>query len=396
MSKKLILGLVFLNAYVMGMFEQRPLNILFVVAYFPAPSQMHILNMMTGLMDQGHNVSIFSLRRNEDLLYLHPDIEKYNLLDRVIYETFPEELPECDIVFCQSATWGKKIIEMEVLAEWLKNKKVVVCLRGSDITGNVIKNDPHIYDQLFLKADLFLPVCDYFKKLVIQLGCDENKVTVHHSAINCSQFFFKKRKKIKRKQGDIQLVSVGRLVQKKGLEYAIQAVAQVIKRYNNVHFTIVGSGHLRNSLQTLAKTLGIEDKVTFYGWGTHEQVAEILNKSHIFLLPSITAKNGDEEGIANALKEAMAMGLISVATWHAGTPELIENEVSGFLVAEKNSDELADKIKYIIRRPKIWKSIGLAARKKIEAEFEVKKSIEQLEQLFYQLLAIKKDRYEII
>jgi colanic acid/amylovoran biosynthesis glycosyltransferase len=343
MGKKLILGLVFLNMYVIGFSEPRPLKVLFVVAYFPAPSQIHILNMMTGLIDSGHEVSIFALRRNEDLIYLHPDIEKYNLLDHVIYEQFPEELPECDIVFCQSATWGKRIMEMELLHEWLQNKKLVVCLRGSDITGNAIKNDPHIYDELFDKADLFLPVCDYFKRLMIQLGCDEDKVIVHHSAINCSQFFFKKRKKIKRKHGDIQLVSVSRLVQKKGLEYAIQAVAQVAQWYKNIHFTIVGSGHLRNSLQELVKKLKIENKVTFYGWGTHEQVADILNKSHIFLLPSITASNGDEEGIANALKEAMAMGLISVATWHAGTPELIENEVSGFLVAEKNSNELADK-----------------------------------------------------
>jgi colanic acid/amylovoran biosynthesis glycosyltransferase len=136
----------------------------------------------------------------------------------------------------------------------------------------------------------------------------------------------------------------------------------------------------------LAKKLKISDKVTFSGWAMHEKVVRILNQSHIFLLPSITAGNGDEEGIANALKEAMAMGLIVVSTYHAGTPELITNGVSGFMVPEKNSNALADSITHIIKHPEIWKSIGLAARQKIENEFEIKQSIKDLEIIFNGLL----------
>ncbi len=363
--------------------ELRPLKILFVVAYFPAPSQPYILNMMTGLIDKGHEVSIFAFRRND--VEGDPNVARYGLMDRVMYEEFPAELPQCDIVFCQSATWGKKILEMEALQEWLQNKKLVICLRGLDITGNKVKNDPHIYDQLLTTGDLFLPVCDYFKRLIIQLGCDPNKVVVHHSAINGTQFFFRPRKKVSRKRDIIKFVSVCRLVQKKGLEYAIQAFAEIVEKRKNVHFTIVGSGHLESRLRKLTASLGIADKVTFFGWGTQEQVVSILDKSHIFLLPSITASSGDEEGIANSLKEAMAMGLIPIGTRHAGTPELIEDGVSGFLVPEKDSHALAKKMRYILKHPEIWKKIGQAARRKIENEFEIKKSVETLEQLFYGL-----------
>ena len=81
----------------------------------------------------------------------------------------------------------------------------------------------------------------------------------------------------------------------------------------------------------------------------------------------------------------MAMGLISIGTWHAGTPELIEDGVSGFLVPEKNSRELGRKIKYVIEHSQVWESIGHAARKKIEEEFETKQSIRKLESLFYGL-----------
>ncbi len=380
--KKLVLVLAIICVHTVTSVASRPLNILFVVAYFPAPSQTYILNMITGLIDKGHHVSIFAFRKNE--VIGQPDIEKYSLMDSVIYRTFLEELPECDIVFCQSGRLGNKIIHMASLSEWLKTKKLVVCLRGTDITANV-KINPDIYRELFQKAALFLPVCDYFKQRLLALGCDKNKVMVHHSAIDCKKFFFRSRKKIK--EGIIHFISVGRLVYKKGFRFAIEAIAEIAKEYENIHFTIIGSGELQSRLQVLAKKLNILDKITFFGWGTQEQVVSLLDRSHIFLLPSITSRRGDKEGIANALKEAMAMGLISIGTWHAGTPELIEDGVSGFLVPEKDSKELAKKIKYIIEHPEIWKSIGRAGRKKIENEFETKKSVEELERIFYQLLA---------
>lgn len=379
--KQLIINFSFLFLYITV--ESRPLHILFIVEYFPAQSQIFILNLMTGLIDNGHKVSIFAYKKN-NFSQQHPHIVQYSLLKSVVYEQWPAVLPECDIVFCQSATLGKQILETAALSKWLKKRKLVVSLRGADITKNEVKNDPRMYQRLFKEGDLFLPVCDYFKQIAVQLGCPQEKIAVHHSAINCSQFSFKERKK--ERNEIIQLVAVCRLVEKKGLDVGLQAIAKVIKKYKNIHFTIVGRGRLRTSLEQLAKKLHIADKVTFFGWATHDQVVNILNKSHIFLLPSTTAENGDEEGIANALKEAMATGLITVSTYHAGTPELITDGISGFLVAQKNSTALADKINYIIEHPHIWKSIGLAARKKIEDEFEIKQSIKELENVFNRLL----------
>ena len=92
---------------------------------------------------------------------------------------------------------------------------MVVCLRGHDITKNSIKYNPGSYQKLFKNTDLFLPVCDYFKKIAIQLGCPAEKIVVHHSAIDCTQFFFKERKKSN--NGTVRLASVCRLVEKKGL-----------------------------------------------------------------------------------------------------------------------------------------------------------------------------------
>jgi colanic acid/amylovoran biosynthesis glycosyltransferase len=273
---------------------------------------------------------------------------------------------------------------MKSLQKWLKDRKLVVALRGNDITNNRLRENPEICAEVFQKADLFLPVCDYFRNLAIQLGCPENKIIVHHSGIDCEKFFFKRRKRPRREL--VRFTSVCRLVEKKGMIYAIQAMAQMIKAYKNVQFTIVGDGRLRSRLEGLIKRLKIADKVNLFGWGTHDQIIDILDRSHIFLSPSITAPNGDEEGIANSLKEAMSMGLIAIATPNAGTSELIQDGISGFLVPERDANALAKKISYIMNNSLQWEPMGLAARKKIEDEFEIKKLMIELEQLFYKLL----------
>jgi colanic acid/amylovoran biosynthesis glycosyltransferase len=383
LPRQLCVSFVFFCGYPLVAFESRPLRILFVVEYFPSLSQIYILNMITGLIDRGHNVSIFSFRKNNDP-NMHPHIQQYNLLSCVTYEKFPKKLPDYDIVFCQFGGLGKTVLEMPQLAGWLQQRKMVVCLRGFDMM-DYVNNPRYLNEWLFSKVDLFLPVCDHFKKRLIALGCPSEKVKVHHSAINCSQFSFKARKKPAKEP--IKAVFVGRLVRKKGISFAIKAIAQLIKKNHNIQLLIVGEGPEREKLELLIQKLKLtKQQVTLCGWKTHDEVVAILHKAHIFVHPSVTPSNGNEEGIANALKEAMAMGLISIATWHAGTPELIDDNVSGFLVPEKDTDALVNAIRYVIQHPERWQSIGLAARKKIEDEFEVKKMAEELEKIFYALL----------
>ncbi len=334
-------------------YAAKPLKILFVVGQFPSPSQIFILNMITGLIDCGHKVAIFSFNRG-DSPHVPSNIKKYKLLDHVRYRTFP-----------------------------LQQRKVVVCLRGSDISAHLKYRG--MYKKMFKKADFFLPVCDYFRKKLIELGCKSSKIMVHHAAIDCAQFFFRVRNKPENNK--INMVSVCRLVPKKGLDYAVKAFAEIVRKYPQAHYYIVGDGPERTYLELLIYQLNLQDNVTLCGWKSHHEVVAILDRSHIFVLPSRTADDGNEEGIPNALKEAMAMGLISIGTWHAGTPELIDDGISGFLVPEKNVIQLVSTIEHVIEHPEIWESVGVAGRRKIEEEFETKQSAQRLERLFYDLLA---------
>jgi colanic acid/amylovoran biosynthesis glycosyltransferase len=384
-KKRVILLFLFFLHVVYGKNHphKNALNILFVVGNFPAPSQIFILNIITRLIDQGHKISIFSINKNkENLLHMHSDIEKYKLLKHVTYGKLPQKLPDYDIIFCQFGYLGKKMITDKRLSQWLTKRKLVVCFRGSDLTA-YLKQSPGMYKELFKKADLFLPVCDYFRKKLIALGCKESKIVVHHSAIDCSRFFFATRRKPEHNK--INFVSVSRLVKKKGIDDALYAFAEIVRSYPRVHYSIIGDGSERNYLELLIHQLNLQDHVTLHGWKTHDEIIPLLDQSHIFMLPSRKASDGNEEGIPNALKEAMAMGLISIGTWHAGTPELIDDGISGFLVEEKNISQLTDTMRYIIEHPQEWESIGYAGRKKVEKEFETEQATLQLEKLFYDL-----------
>lgn len=380
-------SITFLLFVGVNVYSATRLHILFIVGHFPAPSQIFILNMITGLIDRGHKVSIFSFHKDA-LTDLHPNIKKYDLLEHITYKTFPKKLPKCDIVFCQFGYIGKMIAAQQRLSQWLKKRKLVVCFRGSDTTSYVQQN-PTIYRQLFYKGDFFLPVCDYFKQKLINLGCSAHKIAVHYSAIDCSKFGFSVRSRPI--NDEIVLVSTCRLVKKKGIDDAIKAFAHVIQKYPKLHYFIIGDGSERTYLELLIYQLNLQNNVTLCGWKNQDELVSLLNKAHIFLLPSKRGDDGNEEGIPNALKEAMAMGLIAIGTWHAGTPELIDHGKSGFLVPENNVCQLARTIEHVIEHPEIWQSIGLSGRKKVEKHFETKQSIKKLEKIFYQLLGYHKN-----
>src|SRR5438132_11039771 len=125
------LNITFFLFFYITVHAAKPLKILFVVGHFPVSSQIFILNIMTEFIDQGHDVSIFSFHRDE-LVDVHPNIEKYNLLEHVIYGPLPENLPNCDVVFCQFGYLGKMMLTKKKLVKWLKKRKMVVCFRGAD------------------------------------------------------------------------------------------------------------------------------------------------------------------------------------------------------------------------------------------------------------------------
>lgn len=157
------------------------------------------------------------------------------------------------------------------------------------------------------------------------------------------------------------------------MEYALRALARLRAVAPELawHYTIIGDGPLRQPLEALASELGIAEQVSFLGSLAHQDVKEWLRRSHAFVLPSVTARNGDVEGIPVALMEAMAAGLTVVSSNHSGIPELIEDQKTGFLADERDVETLASRLRFVAEHPEQCEDVALQARKKVEAEFDM-------------------------
>jgi colanic acid/amylovoran biosynthesis glycosyltransferase len=402
------------------------MKIAFLASTFPAVSETFVLNQIAGLMDLGHDVHIFAGKSGISDKS-HGIYERYNLAERTSYYGIPRNKiirlikaillivqyapnnPNVifrslnifkygkpalslsllfmsiallrkgpfDILYCQFGTIGPSAVLLRQINP--SNCKIVVSIRGYDVT-TYLKKHPGVYRSLFREGDLFLPVCEFLKERLIQEGCEESKIVVHYDGIDCSKFGYLKRQRVSGES--IKALTIARLVEKKGVAFAIEAVSRLLSKGEKIEYTVVGDGILRESLQQLIESMGVERQVRLVGSKTHEEVKVLLEESHVLVAPSLTSESGDQEGIPNVIKEAMATGLPVISTVHAGIPELVTNGVSGLLVQERDAASIADALAYLIRHPDICDEMAQAGRRQVEQKFDANILNKQLEELY--------------
>ena len=396
------------------------MRIAFLPGVFPMLSETPVLNQITGLVKRGHDVDIFGDRPKTESPY-HPSIDALHLLKHAWYRPglpagtlsrwrrsvellrslkgadrrallrsmniirfgtraatgrlplqTAQFLPvrHYDIIQAGFGEQGLKALRMKRVGAI--GGKLVTAFRGADISRHVASRGDAVYRRLFREGDLFLPVSQVFQQRLESLGCPPDKISVHRTGIDLARFQFSPQ----RPGGSLRIVSIGRLVEKKGIEDGLKAIARLQASGLDLSYTIVGDGPLRSSLETLAKNLGV--RAGFSGVVEQEKVSGHLAESDILLTPSVRAANGDEEGIPNVIKEAMALGRPVVSTRHSGIPELVEEGVTGFLAAERDAEGLARAIRHLTEHPEIWPAIQEAARRKIEREYDIEKLNDQL------------------
>lgn len=362
------------------------IKILVVVNQFPCISQQFILELIKELINRGHSINVHSFNQGDNSI-VDSDIKLYHLDSCITYGKVLPPLDSFDIIAVQFGNLAKKVIK-QVEKQNYKGK-IIVSFRGHDLSKFLQKN-PYYYDHdLFSKIDLCLPVCLFFKERLITLGCPSEKIFVHYSGLNFDAFPMKndeyKIKKI------FKIITIARLVEKKGIEYVLRAIALLKKRYPYIHYYVfgdeIGNSGEKARLKKLVHDLRIDSCVDFCGWKSHNEIIQQLISAHLMVLPSITSQDGDEEGIPNAVKEGMAVGLPVITTQRVGS-ELIQDGKSGFLVEEKNYKQLASKIACCIQNQIKSKFLGQKARKIIEQFFDIKKTTALLERELYSLLHI--------
>ena len=409
------------------------MRIAFVVWRFPVISEPFILNQIAGLLDRGHDVQIHAINgQPEQTDKVHDLVARYDMLSRT---HFTPRRPEgftavpalvramagpglrhpvagmralasalrggvktpmkmlfrasalldagaYDIVHCQFGSLAVPVLEFRKTG--LLQGKLVTHFRGVDISSYVGEHGDDVYDEVFRESDLFLANCEFFRQKAIALGCPPERIVSHGSGIDLARFPFRDVPEVG--DGPVRLVSAGRLVEKKGLMHAVEAVAEVNRDARRVVYSIIGDGPERERLAARARELGAEDSIEILGWKTHAEISKILTGAHLFMAPCQTASNGNQDAPVNTLKEAMATGLPVIATRHGGIPELVEHGQSGLLVPERDTLALTAALREMLAMPERWSAMARAGRAAVERLYDTQRLNDELVALYAGLL----------
>ncbi|WML60373.1 glycosyltransferase [Neobacillus sp. PS2-9] len=252
------------------------------------------------------------------------------------------------------------------------NLPLVTSIRGRDAT---LANQPVGYlenmKMLFNQGDLFFPVCQYLADRIIDWGCPSEKIRVLYGGVDLSKYHYRAPSL----EGSQNILSVGRLVEKKGHHILMKAFQKIRDKFPKATLTIIGGGELQDELTSLAKQLNLGDSFRLLNHLHKDKVREYMSNADLFCAASLEAANGDVEGIPNTLKEAMALGVPVLSTYHAGIPELITHNQEGFLVKENNVDELATGLEFMLTNRHLWETYTTSARNKVETLFDSKQQL---------------------
>lgn len=236
--------------------------------------------------------------------------------------------------------------------------------------------------ELKQHGTLFIAVSHFIQERLIKLGFPEKKIIKHYIGIDVEKI----KPLASKKQAQQTILHVARLVEKKGTKYLLLALAHLLDRGKDIKLIIIGDGPLKHSLQMLTKKLKLTEHVQFLGVKSPADVITEMQQATVFCLPSIQATSGDSEGLGMVLLEASACALPIVATSHGGIKEAIVDNKTGFLVPEKNSILLADRLQYVLEHTTIAEEMGKQGRQFVEKNFNLHHQTQKLEQIYHSLL----------
>ena len=241
------------------------------------------------------------------------------------------------------------------------------------------------YAPLFDAGECFFVEGSHMKTCLAELGCPHDKIKIIHIGADTTEFAYKPRTIGEGRK--IILLFCGRLIEKKGLEYALRALALVRNRYANIEFRIIGDGPLQSDIVKLIQDLNLDDVVKLLGYVPYAETKREMNKAHILVQPSVTAANGETEGGApTVLIEAQACGMPILASLHADIPEVVLDGDSGLLSEERNFKQLAEHMAFLFDHPEKWPEMGRVGRRHVEENYNIKVEAKKIERIYTDLI----------
>jgi colanic acid/amylovoran biosynthesis glycosyltransferase len=235
-------------------------------------------------------------------------------------------------------------------------------------------------ESLFAQGAVFICVSEHIRRRAAEWGYPASRLVVLPIGVDVDRIG---------EAGPAEasaILHIGRLVEKKGTQYLLRAFADVRRAVPGAELTIVGDGPLRPALEGMAADLDVAGAVRFLGTRGHAETLDLLARSRLLCLPSVTAASGDQEGLATVLMEAGAAGKPVVATQHGGMSEAVTDGTNGYLVPERDPAALADRLIALLRDPQLCEQFGKAGRETVLERFNLRRQTAKLETLYRTLL----------
>ena len=265
------------------------------------------------------------------------------------------------------------------IREW--NKPCLVSFHGADVgIKQEIENYAGKLRVLFDSVAVVLARSQSLADRLIKSGCAPEKIRISRTGIPLHEFSMVPREFPT--DGRWQIMQACRLIDKKGVGSAIRAFAIFAREFPNAEFTIAGKGPLQPELQRLAQKLGVAEKVRFCGFLSQPDLRDLYGRMHIFIHPSETPPDENQEGVPNSILEAMATGLPVIATRHGGIPEAVTENLNGFLSDERDSKSLGRSMVALANSPELYARFSAAARLAVAENFDQALTIRELERIY--------------
>ena len=270
------------------------------------------------------------------------------------------------------------------------NLRHVVTFYGKDV-NYLPQHQPRWrrrYQELFRHVDLVLCEGVHMASCIVALGCPAAKVRVQHLGVEVRRIFFAPR--VWDRSKPLRVLISASFREKKGIPYALEALARLTKDVSQLEITIIGDGSAdprsivekTKVLRTLRK-YQLTNRTRLLGYQPHAVLFAEAYKHHIFISPSITASDGDTEGGAPVtIIEMAASGMPIVSTKHCDIPSVVIDGETGFLAAERDVDGLLSHLRWLVEHPEQWRRITDKGRLHIEAEYDVVNQCERLAQTY--------------
>lgn len=400
-----------------------PPRLAIVLKGYPRLSETFIAQEIRALELRGFELCIFSLRHpyDPDIHPVHAEIEAVvHYLPEYLHDDIARVLRACLWICVKPRFWltlvtllrdfwrdpsrnrlrrfGQAIVmahetpaSVRLYYTHFSHTPASVSYYASKITGRPWSLSAHAKDiwtiprwelrEKLASADWVVTCTRANLEYLSQLAGRADRVTLLYHGLDFDRFASKPREAVTRDGGDpqdpVRLLSVGRAVDKKGYDILLEALAGLGPGLH-WQFVHIGGGELLEQLRRRAQALGLDGRIEWLGALPQADVLAQYRAADLFVLPSKISADGDRDGLPNVLMEAQSQHLACLSTDVSGIPELIEHARTGWLVEQKNPEQLGEALEKLIREPQLRDQLAQAGYQRVRQAFSMKRGIETL------------------